>query len=41
MREAVELVDLKRQKENERLSKLGKAALPDDTRHFEIQAMCA
>ena len=41
MREAVEQVDLKREKENERLKKLGRAPLPEDTRHGEVQNMCA
>jgi len=36
MREAIEQVDHKRKKENERLRKLGKAELPEDTRHLEI-----
>jgi curved DNA-binding protein CbpA len=36
MREAVEQVDLIRQKENERLKQLGRKPLPTDTRPVEI-----
>ena len=40
MREAVELVTLDRQKENQTRQALGKKPLPEDTKHLQVQDMC-
>ena len=41
MREAKEIVDVKRKKDNEQLKAQGKEDLPADTLHMEVQMKCA